>query len=102
MIGGNESYEGTVPAAVGTGPKNLPKTSTPMAPVPPEKSHFPDDPNCDMSLAGAGYPIPDGGAGGIMRADSTLIKAPTVLPNGSSRGPRPNDIPVHADGASTI
>jgi hypothetical protein len=110
-----ESYEGVVPAAVGTGPKNLPKTGMIQAPIPPRISHIPDSPKVDMSLAGTGYSIPGGndssdndaddqmgGGGGIARADSLLIKAPTVIPCGSSTGARPNDIPVKADIESVI
>lgn len=109
-VGGNESYEGSVPAASGTGPKNLAKNMGDgyvTAPAAPYRDPAPI--RVDPSLAGPAGVTPPGaqdkgtGGGGsaqpgvIAKPTSPLAAPPSVRPSGQSRGAHAVSGQPHAD-----
>lgn len=75
--GGSQSYEGTVPKAKGTGPKNLPK-KTPVAAIRPSvKASKAKSPSASASKASAGVKgsPPRMGGSGIAKATTPMASA---------------------------
>lgn len=103
---GSQSYEGRVPPAKGTGPRNLPKTASPKASGARVRPSAARTPSVSPARASSGKGPPPGGPGrGIGRATSPMAKAPTKKINRPKTGRPANTRRLskpRADGPSKI